>query len=837
MTDLPLIVSLSALGRGDLVLAGGKGANLGELVRAGFDVPPGFVITTAAYDLAFASGSGCSREWVEVPAPVTRAIETAYEQLGAGPVAVRSSAIAEDLPGAAFAGQHDTFLNVNGLQSVLDAVRRCWASLFSERAIGYRQRRGLDSAPVKLAVVVQQMVNAEWAGVMFTANPVTGAREEIVIDSNPGLGDAVVSGLVTPDRAVVKRRWWGLQLAERERGRRDQAVQPRAGGGTEHVGAGDLEPLSPAILKELAVTGQRIAAHFGVPQDIEWALSGGVLKIVQARPITALPQPGASVGGSSAALRMAAEMAPMRPAPLDVDTWIPAIAGAVKPMFEALGLGGDLADLLVIEDGVAVRLSTRFPLRPTWRILLAPAKLIWLALRNDPLRFDRDPEVREGLERARRLEQSDLRARSWAQVLAILDEALALPRVLGGEPRRRYFPRAGLAFGALAALLTFTGNRRSLGPLISGAETLTSKANRALDRLAEQVAASPDLQAALGGEPTVLGEALQRSEDGRRFLQGLNELLDTFGHRESVYTTALAPTWKDAPERVLALIRGLARAPGRAAPDPGGRRALDQLLTRVPFRFGPFRGLLRWLVPNARALLQVREDTHFHATRSLPTVRRALLELGRRLTAGGVLAKPEDVFHLTRAELVGAEPASVGDAALARELSQAVERRAAAGRALAGTPMVDIRSPQPPTGGRILACGAPGSPGCAEGRVRIVRDESQFGALLPGEVLVAPFTNPSWTPLFQRACAAVVDSGSAASHAAIIAREYGIPAVMGTGSGTTTLVDGDWVRVDGALGLVLAIPPRSSSPRAAEREGPISETSAIQGTIAANRCR
>src|SRR4051812_24489474 len=240
------VVDLRELARGDLLLAGGKGANLGELIRAGFPVPPGFVVTTAAYDRVAAAGA--DRESLlraPIPDDLAEAVRAAHRALGSPAVAVRSSATAEDLAEATFAGQQDTFLNVVGETELLDAMRRCWASLFTERAVAYRERQKVDPAAVKLAVVVQRMAPAEWAGVMFTANPVTGARAEVVVDGSPGLGEAVVSGLVTPDHFVLRRRAWGFSIVERARGRREVEVRALAGGGVEHVtapaGAGMLE--------------------------------------------------------------------------------------------------------------------------------------------------------------------------------------------------------------------------------------------------------------------------------------------------------------------------------------------------------------------------------------------------------------------------------------------------------------------------------------------------------------------------------------------------------------------------------------------------------------------
>jgi pyruvate,water dikinase len=229
-----------------------------------------------------------------IPTYVERAILEAYHELGQGPVAVRSSATAEDLPQAAFAGQQDTYLNVIGEQALLQAVRRCWASLWSERAIVYRARQGIDPNNVKLAVVVQEMVAAEAAGVMFTANPVSGARDEIVVDANPGLGEAVVAGLVTPDHFVIREKRGRLDLTERWPGRREVIVQAQPEGGTRQIKgeAPDGSLILPdRLLLRLAQIGLDIQRHFGRPQDVEWAVAQGQVFILQARPITALPEP------------------------------------------------------------------------------------------------------------------------------------------------------------------------------------------------------------------------------------------------------------------------------------------------------------------------------------------------------------------------------------------------------------------------------------------------------------------------------------------------------------------------------------------------------------------
>ena len=288
--DMTYIRPFEQLSATDVGLAGGKGANLGELTQAGFPVPPGFVLTTAAYrvfvqanDLQAAITAALHGAALNDPAELARAatviaahfaagrvpaeiandLRRVYLALG-GPVAVRSSATAEDLPTASFAGQQETFLNVSGVAAVLEATQRCWASLWTARALAYRARQGISPEAVSLAVVIQRMVAAEAAGVLFTANPLTGDLDEMVINAVRGSGEALVSGQVTPEEIAVARGTWSVH-------RRDSP-------------AGQV--LTDARSVQLARLGGQIEAHYGHPQDIEWAWADGQFHVLQARPIT-----------------------------------------------------------------------------------------------------------------------------------------------------------------------------------------------------------------------------------------------------------------------------------------------------------------------------------------------------------------------------------------------------------------------------------------------------------------------------------------------------------------------------------------------------------------------
>jgi pyruvate,water dikinase len=824
--DPPYVLGLSAVAAGDLGIAGGKAANLGELLRARFPVPPGFVVTTHAYDRVVAANGleaaidqvrqaangealRAALEAATIPAEVEQAIVAAYRQLGGGSVAVRSSATAEDLPGAAFAGQQDTFLGISGETALLAAIRRCWASLWSERAIAYRARHGFANTDVKLAVVVQRMIAPEAAGVLFTANPITGARNETIIDASPGLGEAVVSGLVTPDHVTLRHGRWGWQAVERRLGRQEVVLRPLAAGGVARSEAtGVSGPLLPdRVLRRLARMGSAIARHFGRPQDVEWAWAGGRLYILQARPITALP--AAPLGRGPFGRGGPVEYFQVRPYPLDMTTWLPAMGRAIMRMFP-IGRSLPSFDQFFREDDGVVTEVTDWPaFRLTPGLFLAPVRMLPLAWRYDPARWRDDPLLARALAQVRDLNARDLSTLSWADLLKTAHEAMAFPDNIV-ELRRRYFPRTLFAMAGLRLLLGRLGLADRFGALLSGGDNLTLEANRRLETLAAEIRADPALAALFAQrEPAQIRAEIPHLPGGPAFLQALRAFLADFGHRETASPLLVSqPTWIDAPEVVLGILQGLAPV---ASVSPVGPRpwevARDEVLAHPALRFPPLRAAFLALLTTARRFPPLREDTHFMLTMTMPVLRRTLLELGRRLAAVGVLDTADDVFHLRFEELERVAGSWPPSAELAAEFRSAAERRAQRRAALGDAPLLPLPAPAPsePASGALVT-GTPGSPGTATGRVRVVRDASAFGTLRPGEVLVAPYTNPAWTPLFGRAAAVVVDVGSAVSHAAIVAREYGIPAVMGTGDGTRLLTDGAWVRVDGSRGLVFAAP-------------------------------
>lgn len=559
LTTTPHVVPLAGLGRSDVSSAGGKGANLGELVRAGFAVPDGFVVLTALYREALSSADvgdldlsalgalsatqatqlRSAVEALTVPDHLAAEIERAYRELGGGPVAVRSSATMEDLPAAAFAGQQETYLQVIGTEAVLAAVRRCWASLWGDRAVAYRRQLGYDGEP-EIAVVVQRMVAAEFAGVLFTANPVTGDRDEVVVEASPGLGEAVVSGLVTPEHAVLDRTG---RLHERRAGRREVVLRARAGGGVEQREGDHEDELPEAVLTELARTGARIAQHFGSPQDIEWAYAEGTAWVVQARPLTALPPaPVRTTRIQRQAGAITAELVPTRPYPLDMATWtVPGWFTILARMAaEVVAVRIDVTRMLPEKDGVVVQLLPPQP-HPTWRTLTTPVRMRSRVRRYDPAHWTADPRFGAYRLRVEELGAQDDRSLSWSELVSLPSAVLdALQEIV--DLRIDYLPAAGAAIIRLRALLAVLGESSQFWPLLSGQLTQTRAANDALHGLAHEIRDTPEWATAFTSlDLDDLTRRVWQDDSFSRLRERLQTWLSAYGH------TARPPARRSSP--------------------------------------------------------------------------------------------------------------------------------------------------------------------------------------------------------------------------------------------------------------------------------------------------
>lgn len=825
-----LIANFKELSKENIPLAGGKGAALGELTRAHMPVPPGFVITTAAYDavvkqnnLETLIATELQRENrdgalirdafinASIPAKLEHAILEAYHTLEKREVAVRSSATAEDLPEAAFAGQQDTHLNIAGDSALLDAVRHIWASLWTERAIAYRARQNIRQESVKLAVVVQQMAHAEFAGVMFTANPVTGNRKDMVIDANPGLGEAIVSGAVTPDHIVLQKAWYGWRIKEKKTGRREVIVRSKKSGGTEHIkNSNGTARLPQKVLINLTRIGVKIEKHFGTPQDIEWVWTGKHIFIVQSRPVTALPE---ALPKQGKLRRMVsgtiAEILPHRPYPLESTVLGVVIDKSFSPSMKKMGLRIHPADTLFIEeDGIPLRYNGRFRIRPASILLLTPFKLLGSAVFYNPSRWKSDSLVEETVSTIKRLEKKQVKNLSLRELISIVYHVLDIFSAIA-EIRLRYMPRVAFAMLGLSLLLPLVRRRDTLETLVlTGLNTKVTQTNRELENLAAAIRRDEHLSEIFQKTDTPhIATRLKETQTGKHFLKQFENFLKEYGYRETGGSFSISrPAWVESPDIVFGMLKGLSAAPKRPRSKKDiWKETRDDLITRSILRFQPLRWLFLKCLTTARHFHELREDTRFYIMMALPLIRRAMLEVGSRLVAATLCTEPEDIFYLRFEEMEEIAQTFPLQPHKANEFRALILRRKRKYTELQHIPFINPKLYQAPSGdsGEALLSGTPGSPGIAQGPVCIIHDSSEFAKLRPGDILVAPYTNPAWTPLFERAGGVIVDTGGVISHAAIVAREYGIPAIMGTGDGTAKLKDGMEICVNGTEGKVV----------------------------------
>jgi phosphohistidine swiveling domain-containing protein len=792
---------LEEIGRDDVASAGGKGANLGEMLKLGMPVPRGFCLTVEAYaeharaiGLAEKLGPLLERQdWAAVERtatelftgrgleePTAASVLGAYREMGAPAVAVRSSATAEDTAESSFAGQQETLLNVEGEEAVLSAVLRCWASLWGVRALSYRHQRGVEHLGVGMAVVVQEMVAAEAAGVLFTVDPVAQRSDRMLVQAVRGLGEEVVSGRTRGDIYRVERGD-ALRVVERD------AEQP---------GAPIMSDEQVARLCELA---GRLEAHFGSPQDVEFALAAGRLYLLQSRPVTGLsdaqPEPLPPPAGTNIFQRKISSFAddryPFAPRPLD-QLFFSVQLGATAHALRLLGYSVSEKDEREAKEGVW-RQSYLVPkVYPTWRLIKVPFTMV-RTLNTDWEHYWAEPRrrLREVTRPAPLAHLSD------AELLARAD---ALMQVWDETMKQRFsFLFGVLADHALRVIVALAvGPRRMpgvVGDLMSGLHTRTLEVNEGLWKLARHARRDPAVAQAVRSGDTA---ALSGSEAGRALLREVEEFLGEYGQREGVTWYLSTPTWRQDPSQVWRLLRVLVEVSSAPPAASEERSEAAARLVSHRLRFVPgLPRLFRWLVARLRRLQKFREDSHFDAARPLDALQETAAEWGRRLTARGLLKEPADVFYLSypevRAWLLGAAPepgAALEHIARRRATYQLINGRWQAqkfrGRA---------------TGGQQLK-GVAASPGVTRARARIVRGEHQFDRLQPGEVLVCPYTSPAWTSLFASASAVITEIGGAGAHAAIVAREYGIPAVMGIAGATNLIADGQEVLVDGTNGRV-----------------------------------
>ncbi len=919
---------------------GGKGLNLIKLAQAGFPVPNAFLIPTKCYQ-EFVADNGlnpfiqdclkgldtASPTDLESAAEVIRAefgrgtvsvglasaLGIGYPWLGAHPVAVRSSATAEDLPDMSFAGQQDTFLNVIGPEALLEAVVKCWSSLWTARAIGYRSRNEISHEDVALSVIVQNMVQADASGVLFTANPLTGQRDEIVIDATLGLGEALVGGHVEPDHYVVgalhshvsalhrhyespevlgtpsathaKER--AMHLVSKFLGAKALTITGKAEGGvvSQERDASQRQAIPDEVIIQLAEMGQKIAEMYDFPQDIEWAYTlpphprplsyeeredgAGDLYILQSRPITSLfPLPtGLPIEPLRALVGFHAVQGVLEPiTPLGQDTlkivlintgqlfglhpnfekqtgilsaaerlWInvtpiirhplghksyPAAIQAIDP-----GVAQAFRETILDDPRLAIKKQRLNP-RTIWRVACFVVPFMGRVInvlrhpgrkRQEIMNLMND----KAAETQTRLTYSGDLWTDYAQRLALLHESenlfadmvipRAVPRIVAGMvPFMGILRRFSTEIGQpLLYLEIARGLPHNVTIEMDLSLWKTAQALQADAESARAFAKSTHKELAAAYQAKTLPPSAQMA---------ISKFMSRYGMRGLGEIDIGRPRWREQPEPIIQTLQNyMTITDPEKAPDVVFARGAEdavQAAARLEAAVRQMKGgrikarLIRWAVGRYRILGGMREAPKFFAIKMMSIFRQGLLESNRAFVEAGLLEQGDDLFFLHVCELdqIGAEkaiPPEFRERIRERRATRAREmRRVQLPRVLLSDGQAFFEGMRAPDGDESAIVGDPVSPGVAEGDVRVVLNPHET-QLLPGEILVCPGTDPAWTPLFLAAGGLVMEVGGMMTHGSVVAREYGIPAVVGVHEATTRLKTGQRVQVDGSSGRVL----------------------------------
>ncbi|SEM84068.1 phosphoenolpyruvate synthase [Lihuaxuella thermophila] len=852
--------------RSSLPYVGGKGANLGELSKAGFPVPGGFCVTTHAYKTFIATSPEMDsllgelnklnpndlnqlRKWgerirshllqLEIPAELKSDIIHAWEAVGTRyAYAIRSSATAEDLPTASFAGQQDTYLNIRGQDELLRHVRKCWASLFTDRAIAYRAKNGFDHRQVYLSVVVQRMVNPEVSGIMFTADPVSGNRKVVSIDASFGLGEAIVSGIVSADLYKVKAG----QIILKNVSEKKIAIYSLPEGGTIKK---DLPPdqqtqqaLTDSQILRLAELGKKIETHFGSPQDIEFCIENGKIFVVQSRPVTSLyplpdmPQEPLRVMISFGHVQMMTNA--MKPLGLSVlQTVFPKnvflkaggrlfidptevlrtkLGRTIFPKF--IGHLFDEAVSNAIREVIQRPEFLRVPPQPglvqSARRLVTPIiREVWKNL------WKRDPKLAKStvesfMQKKWTEFREQLQGENGERRLEALQHQLS---IFAKDLIHNIFPYVAcfpISLLLLKKLLESDQELHRLNKSLPG--NITSEMGLVIGDLADLVRELPEVEEYLKqANDRTFYEGLFHVRGGDRFKRAFEAFIAKYGHRCPGEIDLTRPRWREAPTQLVPAILGHMRSvkpgehrekfiQGEQEAKEAARRILDQVGNS-----GFKAKRIKRLIEVYRSMGGLREHPKYLFTLILDECKKVILSEADELVKKGILQQKEDVFFLTLDELV-----QLGKGELKQDpVSLVAERKeqyewhqtlnppkvmTSEGEIVTGSP----RKGKFPEGALV---GTAASAGVVEGKARIVLKPEE-AHLNEGEILVAPHTDPGWTPLFQSAKALVTEVGGLMTHGSVVAREYGIPAVVGVDDATRKIKDGQMIRVDGNQGFV-----------------------------------
>ena len=836
------VLGFHDLDRTKFALAGGKSANLGELSRIeGIQVPAGFCVTTEAYKEITASNkdfnslldhlaalqSHNTKEISETVAKIRKVIEETpvpkhiedeitrhLEQLGkTSAYAVRSSATAEDLATASFAGQHDTYLNIIGKDAVLKCIARCWASLFTERAIIYRLQNGFDHRKVYMSVVIQKMIFSEAAGVMFTADPITSNRKVVSIDASFGLGEALVAGLVNADNYAVRE---GSII-----GRNIQQNVPT---------------LSDDEILELERLGRKIEAHFESPQDIEWCLADGVFYIVQSRPITTLfPIPEAPDRENHVYLSVGhQQMMTDAMKPLGISLFQ---LTAVRPMFKAGGrLFVDVAQQLASPESrkdLLTLMGQHDPLMKDALTTIVKRKNFIKLLPDDdtaygsasrrgpiPAKSDIDPSIVGDLIEKNQASvehlKQNIQTRSGPDLIDfILEDLKELQKVLF-DPQSTAVILSGMGASSWIneKMNEWLGEKNAADTLsLSVPNNITSAMGLALLEVADVIRPHPEVIAYLENvEDEDFLDELPKLDGGREARNAIDAFLEKYGMRCAGEIDITKPRWKEKPATLIPIILGNIK---NFEPNAGARKfeqgrhealkkehELLERLRQLPDGEEKAEETKR-TIDQMRAIIGYREYPKYGKVSRYYVYKQALLKEAERLVKAGVIQKKEDIYYLTFEELREVVRTHVLDQSTIskRKAEHKLFKKLTPPRVMTSEGEIvtgEYQQENLPAG---AIAGLAVSRGIVEGRARVI-SRIEDADLDEGDILVTAFTDPSWTPLFISIKGLVTEVGGLMTHGAVVAREYGLPAVVGVNNATRLIKDGQRIRVNGTEGYV-----------------------------------
>ncbi|HEX7185836.1 MAG TPA: rifamycin-inactivating phosphotransferase [Thermoanaerobaculia bacterium] len=872
------VLDFQEIDQTQVAVVGGKGAHLGELSRIeGIRMPAGFCVTTDAFQRILAEAPSIddqldrlsrlklddreairalsaeirrTLEAIAIPddlaAAITRSLARLGERLGEqAAYAVRSSATAEDLPTASFAGQQDTYLNVVGPAAILQHVSRCWASLFTERAVTYRLRNGLDHRKVHMAVVVQRMVFPQAAGILFTADTVTGNRKVSSVEASFGLGEALVSGLVNADVYKVRDG----EVVAKAVAIKQLAIHASPAGGTQEQA---IEPerqdepaLTDAQAVRLAQLGRRIEAHFGRPQDIEWCLVNDFqeedFQIVQSRPITTLfpiPEAGDSENHVYVSVGHQQMMTdPMKP--LGLSVWQLTIP---RPMAEAGGrLFVDVTQILASpasRPGLLAMLGRSDPLiGDALQTVLDRGDFIpsfpdespaWTPPGAGAASIETDPAIVAELigrsQAAIAAVKRDIQTKSGPALLDFILEDLQ-ERRRQSDPRNLQVVMAGMeaTWWLNEKLQAWLGEKNAADTLAQSApHNVTSEMGLALLDVADAIRPHPDVVAFLqrvedeGFEDGSFLDALPELAGGREARDAIRAWLDKYGMRCAGEIDITRPRWSERPTTLVPMILGHIKSFGPGEAERRFERGRQEAREKERELLERLRALpdgerkaeeTQRMIDRVRTFTGYREYPKYAMVSRYFVYKQALLEEAERLVQAHVLRDKEDIFYLRFQELHDVVRTNQVDDQLVRQRKDAFRSYQALtpprvltsdGEVVAGS----YRREDFPAGALV---GLPVSAGTVEGRARVVLDMAEAD-LEPGDILVTAYTDPSWTPLFVAIKGLVTEVGGLMTHGAVIAREYGLPAVVGVEHATRLIRDGQRIRVHGTDGYVEILP-------------------------------